>query len=278
MPHSGYNPTRRNRNIGTSKAGRGQDNKLTIPAAWADNRMFCEKLVDPVAVPVAVGPTSLTILVEPPLSGFFYACTIEDIVCLLSLIPLGHLEDVELLVLRQPKRKERIISPVWGRIVYWTGIGKYSGPAVYLEAQDISRPHKWSKSLSPDDARELERLKRDGHPIDSSGRHHVIASTQESIRNTQLFRTLPHEIGHYVDYIEKVDEPSGDDLDLWERLDAKYHKRLTNEKEAYADRYADDFLEKTQSSGEIPFDLRFDADVIRGHGLEPAWFLPPDAV
>ena len=31
MNRRGYDPTRRNRNIGTAKAGHGQDNRLVIP-------------------------------------------------------------------------------------------------------------------------------------------------------------------------------------------------------------------------------------------------------
>ncbi|MDJ0797430.1 MAG: hypothetical protein QNJ51_11470 [Calothrix sp. MO_167.B12] len=47
--------------------------------------------------------------------------------------------------------------------------------------------------------KELERLREDGHRTATDKRHYLISSTLDSIRNTQLYRTLHHEIGHYVD-------------------------------------------------------------------------------
>lgn len=70
MNNPGYNPIRRNRNIGSPKAGRGQNNRLVIPASWTDNRLFYEKLVKPVKVCITISSTTLNIFVEPTLSGF----------------------------------------------------------------------------------------------------------------------------------------------------------------------------------------------------------------
>jgi hypothetical protein len=167
MKRPGYDPTRRNRNIGTEKAGHGQGNRLVIPWAWTDSRIFYERLVDPVEIPVQVRSVSMHVLVEAPIRGFAHACTVDDILCLLPLIPVRHLQDIKTIVLRQPKRKERILSPVWGRLVYWSEIGRHSGPTVYLESQDVSHPLKWDTSLKPDLALELERLREDGHKIHS---------------------------------------------------------------------------------------------------------------
>ncbi len=213
MNRRGYDLTRRNRNIGTAKAGHGRDNRLVIPGHWADLRMFYEKLDDPVIVSVAAGNVALRILVEPPLSGFAHACTIDDILHLLGYVPARHFKDIRVVVLRQPKRKQRILRPAWGRLVYFSDLEGYSGPAIYLEAQDLRKTWSWSKSLGPDQARELERLREDGHRITTDRRRHAIASTLDSVRSTQLFRTLPHEIGHYVDFLEKssraVTRPAG---------------------------------------------------------------------
>ena len=159
----GYNPVRRNRNIGTALAGRGQNNRLVIPAAWADDRIFYEKLVHPVDVAVTARSVPLHILVESPFAGFAHACTVDNIVHLLQFVPVEHFQAIRLLVLRQPKRKERILSPVWGRLVYWSEIGAHSGPAIYLEAQNVQRTRKWGKSLDPDGAAELDRMREDGH-------------------------------------------------------------------------------------------------------------------
>ncbi len=273
MQRPGYNPTRRNRNIGTQKAGHGQNNRLVISAAWADDRIFYEKLVNPVEIPVSVGSVSLHLLVEPTLSGFAHACSVDDLVHVLQMLPVAHFDAIKLIVLRQPKRKEQILSPCWGRLVYWSDIGRHSGPAIFLEAQDIGRPVKWSTSLSPDLALELDRLRQDGHSIVSDKRHHVIHSTLDSVRRTQLYRTLPHEVGHYVDYLQSVEQPSGDDYDKWFSLNQRYHNKASQEKESFAHRYADDFRDRKTADGQLPFDRILDDDKMKRFRMNPEWFV-----
>ncbi len=274
MNRRGYDPTRRNRSIGTAKAGYGQDNRLVIPGHWADRREFYEKLDHPITVRVSAGGVALRILVEPPLPGFAHACTIDDVVQVLGRVPMRHFKDIRVIVLRQPKRKQRILRPVWGRLVYFSDLDGYSGPAVYLEAQDLGKTLKWSKSLGPDEARELERLREDGHAITTDRRHHSIGSTLDSVRSTQLFRTLPHEIGHYVDFLEKVVEPSLDEAD-WNRREDRYHARPA--KEAFAHRYADELRAGNARAGAWPFDRIWDRWETLRRGLKPEWFTAPAA-
>ena len=268
----GYNPTRRNRNIGTKHAGYGQDNKLVIPWAWAEDRIFYERLVDPVVVEIQVGSVSKHVIIEPTIKGFIHACTVDDIQRLLELIPVEHINDITAFVLRQPKRKEQILSSVWGRLIYSSDLCGFSGPTVYLEAQNFEQPLKWSKSLTPEQARELERLREDGHVVVTDKRQHIINCTLDTIRNTQLYRTLPHEIGHYVDYLTKVEEPSKDNFDLWSVLNKKYHSRPSQERESFAHRYADEFRKQQIAIGAIPFERIFDDAKMRAVGLDPGWF------
>ncbi|MBE9100403.1 hypothetical protein [Vacuolonema iberomarrocanum] len=274
MKRPGYNPTRRNRNIGTEDASLSKDNKLVIPWAWADDRIFYERLVNPVIVDIQVRSVSLHIIVEPTLNGFAHACTVDDIQRLLELLPVRHITNITAFVLRQPKRKEQILAPVWGRLVYSSDICGFSGPTIYLEAQNADRPLKWSKSLSPGLARELERLRGDGHVVETDKRQHIITSTLLTIRNTQLFRTLPHEIGHYVDYLVNVEEPSNHNPDQWSELNDQYHSRPSQEKESFAHRYADEFRQQHTANGSIPFERIFDAVKMRDCGLNPRWFDP----
>ena len=274
MKRPGYNPTRRNRKIGTESSGFGKDNRLVIPWAWADDRIYYNRLVDPVDVEIKVRSVTTRVIVEPPIDGFVHACTVDDIARLIQMMPIRHYERITAFVLRQPKRKERILAPVWGRLVYWTDVCGHSGPTVYLEAQDVSRPQKWSKSLSPDYNQELERLRRDGHTIETDKRRHSIHSTVDSVRHTQLYRTLPHEIGHYVDYLTKVENPSENGQATWTELNDKYHSRPSQEREAFAHRYADSLWEQLNNDGLIPFERIFDSRKIKKMGLEPAWFDP----
>lgn len=189
MNNSGYNPIRRNRNIGSPQAGRGHNNRLVIPASWRDKRLFYEKLVEPVKVCIKIASATLNIFVEPTLSGFVHACTIDDIIHVLQLIPISHFEGIKSIILRQPKRKEKLLSPVWGRLVYWSYTDDYSGAAIYLEAQEVNCLLKWSKSLTPEYAKELKRLEHDGHIITSDRRCYTIKHTIKAIQNTQLYRT-----------------------------------------------------------------------------------------
>lgn len=163
MTRPGWNPSRRNRNIGTAKQGHGQDNRLVIPARWSDDRIFWEKLRDPVIVERSVNGRDVTILVEPVIEGFTHCCTPDDVLAMLRLLTGVDLGDLRLIVLRQPKRKEAIMSSVWGRLAYFAELGQLSGPAVYLEAQQIGRVLRRRRSMSVDEERELDRLIADGH-------------------------------------------------------------------------------------------------------------------
>ena len=126
----------------------------------------------------------------------------------MGLVTQEHLEEIEIVVLRQPKRKEEILRPVWGRFVYYADLGKYSGPGVYLEAIQKNTVIKWGKKLTPFYEKELRALEADGHNIERVKRGYDINTSPESVRSTQLFRTLPHEIGHAVDYLENSVNPS----------------------------------------------------------------------
>ena len=272
MKHSGYNPVRRNRNIGTKKSGLGQDNRLKVSWAWADDRIFYERLVNPIEIEIEVNGVNTHVIVEPTLKGFSHSCTIDDICRVLELIPTAHIEDISAFVLRQPKRKEQILKPVWGRLVYWSNVCGHSGPMIYLEAQNENKPLKWTKSLTPDMASELNRLRKDGYSINADKRSHIIKGTLKTIRNTQLYRTLPHEIGHYVDYLTKVEHPSLEDPDSWSMLDDKYHSRPHKERESFAHRYADEFLLQRLDDRQLPFDRIIDHSKMESLNLDPEWF------
>lgn len=155
--------------------------------------------------------------------------------------------------------KQRTLMPVWGRLLYsaeiasGTGRKLSEGSALVLEAINIERPIKWSKSLDPDDANELERLKSDGHSINQTSRHHEILVSRQSARNTQLYRTLLHEIGHWFDWLSKVEEPGvrGKSRGTLERA---YFARPQAEREAFAHRYAEETRKRLVLKAAIPFD------------------------
>ena len=278
MQKPGWDARRRNRNIGTPKSGHGQDNRLTIPASWADERCFYERLYNPVVVVRNIKGHTLTFLIEPTHVDACHACTPQDIERVLKLIPSDHLAPIKLIILRQPKRKERILNPVWGRLQYWSEIGQYSGPAIHLDAQLTHAAYRWHKSLTPDQAIELARLEQDGHQIKTDRRYHHITSDLEAVRCTQLYRTLPHEIGHYVDYLESVIIPAGKNSIKRQQLDDWYRSKPPKDKEDFAHRYATEFAAQQVQVGNLPFSRVLDLDQLAKAGLDPAWFRYPNAV
>jgi hypothetical protein len=274
MKSATWNPVRRNRNIGTEKSGTSADNRLTIPAKWRNYRMYWDRLTDPVVWPVTIGGHEIAILVEPPRQDSLHAVTPQDIAAVLELLPGPHVREISTVVLRQPTRKQATLNPVWGRIVYYADLGQYSGPGVHLEA--IPRGHvlSWGKSLTPFDRKELDALAADGHEVVRTRRGYEVVTTPQSVRHTQLFRTLPHEIGHAVDYLENCMIPAlgADTMAEDEYITHAYEAKPALDKEEYANRYAREFFEKFSSRGLLPFPQIAEPEALTAAGLEPAWF------
>ena len=118
MQRPGWNPRRRNRNIGTAKQGHGQDNRMVIPDTWRDSRTFWERVSRFGVVTRPVHGRNLPFVVETTRPDCVYACTVEDLARLLGAAPAEHVAGIEGVLLRQPKRKEQLLSPVWDRLGY----------------------------------------------------------------------------------------------------------------------------------------------------------------
>ena len=90
----------------------------------------------------------------------------------------------------------------------------------------------------------------------NSKRHFVAELNWEHVRNTQLYRTLPHEFGHYVHYLEMVERPAvmGEPDSAREARDNTYWKLANADKEAFAHRYADALRSRLIEQGVLPFD------------------------
>jgi hypothetical protein len=267
MKRSGWDPTRRNRNLGTSKAGHGLANSLVIPASWRNWRAYWSSLRDPIRVEIE----GLTILVEPCKPGFVHAVTVDDVVRMMALLPADDVAAIRTVALRQPTRKQRIIEPVWGRLAYSADFAADEGPAILLEATPQDLRFRRSRSLSPDEAEEVERLRADGHVV-SGERLWEIQTSLASVRSTQLFRTLPHEVGHYVHYHRAVLQPAGDDIDAHLALREAHFTRPAREREDFAHRYAREAVERLSAEHHVPFPRLVDEASMRRLGLDSAWF------
>jgi hypothetical protein len=245
---------------------------MVVPEPWADARRYWERLDGPVIVERIAGGKTLPFVVEAPRSPYFHPCTVDDLVQLIELLPSEDLDGIAFVALRQPSRKQALLSLVWGRLVYEAEVAGLSGPALILEAQDSRRALQWPKSLQPWVAVELENLRSDGHEVTSDGRRFCVHSGPEALRATQLFRTVPHEVGHYVDYRRRVIELSSSEAEL-ERNLGLFWSRPAREREECADRFGREF--RARHGTRLPFPQRLDESSIKQAGMELAWFQPP---
>jgi len=126
---------------------------------------------------------------------------------------------------------------------------------ILLDAIEANCVIDWSAGLGPDDQAELARLRADGHGVERVGSRFRIRIAPDSARRTQLFRTLLHEIGHWFDWLEKV-ESAAMRGENFETLVEHYFARPQAEREAFAHRYANIMSNKLTSAGVIPFEAR----------------------
>lgn len=256
----GWNPARRNKHVGTKAHGHGSDNRLTIPESRHVPTVYYEQLSSHVVVTRTIGARELRFFIEPTRPDWFYPCTVDDICTVLSHCSAEVRSSFDFIVMRQPTRKQRILCPVWGRAAFSYGIDKHSGPAIVIEAQDLGSM-EWHRSIDPEDARELERLRQDGHDVHNTRRGLEIRVTPGSLRNTVLYRTLLHEIGHHVDYKRSSE--------------GEWDGKTRAVKEDYAHRYALELKAFLSSQGILPFDPVIDDDSLQADGLAREWFCLP---
>jgi len=253
-----WNPVRRNRNIGTSNQGFGSNNKLDISYPLLGSkgfRDFYERLGPYEKIEKIINGHSFIFVIEAPRKSCTHACSVQDVERIIENIPSSHYGSLKLIIFRQPKRKEEIISSVWGRLIYSYTFEDDYFPAIILEAVDCDKKIYFKKSQAPEDEKEFKRLISDGHQFVENKRNFISHLDPGSVRNTQLYRTLPHEFGHYVQYQKIVgDLKDEEDLEDWEKRNETYLQIPKSDKENYAHRYANDLIEKLKKVKVIPFD------------------------
>lgn len=228
------NYTRRNRNIGTSKQGNGQDNKFEV------KDFFIEKLDDYTKQEVVIKDHTFLFITEKLQKGFQYSCSIDDIVNCLTIIPKCDYGDLKFIIFRQPKKKERTLCPVWGRLVYSYEFESQLYPAIIIEAFKEGDKLKWSKKISIIDRQEFDLLLKDEHNFIDKGKYYEATLELNAVRNTQLKRTIFHEVGHYVHYLTFVgrQELEDESYEEWESRYETFFSIPRREKEIFANRYA----------------------------------------
>lgn len=230
---------------------------MRIPESWADRQgndtLYFERLEPEFTHETLINRQKITLLYEKPSEGFSYGCSPADITHIFSSVASNGFRFPDIVAFRQPTRKQKQQLPIWGRFAYYSEIGKYTGTAIILEAQEIEKQFSWPRKLSHDSQAELRRLKADGHVFRETKRAHVYKVSKDSLRNTLLYRTLLHELGHYVHYqidvLNSATRLSDDEFDA-----ANYHfAKPSLEKEKFAHRFAEELAEKLRRDGVIPF-------------------------
>lgn len=250
-----YNPIRRNRNIGTEKQGLGQNNKLKIASPYGETKAFFERLTDYTKETRTIHNHEFVFITEKTRKNSFHCCSVNDLEKIIQQIPPFHYGELKFIILRQPKKKEELLSPTWGRLIYSYEFENEYFPAIILDAIDITQKIKRSRKLSVHDQNELKRLMKDGHRFTETKRGFIANFEVEYCRNTQLYRTLLHEFGHYVHYLEVVEKPGNEQesYEDWEKRWSFYLKINQDEKEKFAHKYADEMKEKLLRQNIIPF-------------------------
>ncbi len=248
------NPTRRNRNIGTENQGFGQNNKMKISTHNRELKSFYERLENYQKEKRIINKHEFVFITEQTRENCVHTCSLNDIEKIIKNIPPKYYGELRFFILRQPKRKEEIISPVWGRLIYSYEFEDDYYPAIVLEAIDLSKKFKWTKKQKIEDLKEFEKLKIDGHIFKENKKEFIADFTIDKSRNTQLYRTLLHEFGHYVHFLNYTSILDDENYDEKERLEDIYFNLPKNEKEKYAHKFADDLKNELISKKIIPFD------------------------
>ena len=175
---------------------------MSVPQIARGENEFWERVDGAREVLRVVSGRIVRFFVQPTLKHSVHACTVDDITHLLAQIPGGDWEGIGAILLRQPRRKESILEPVWGRLAYAAdfvdrrGQLIYQGAAIVIEAVDLKKPFRFGKKLGPEGLAELERLESDGHRFRLDDMRNTIEPTLDACRTTQLYRTFVHELGH----------------------------------------------------------------------------------
>ena len=106
---------------------------MVIPWLYRSLPLFGERLNHPISWDWTFKNHVIHVFVEPTKSDYLHACTPDDVQYFLTRIPQEHLEEIDILVFRQPTKKEEILQPVWGKYVFYVELGWHSGPGIYLQ-------------------------------------------------------------------------------------------------------------------------------------------------
>lgn len=246
----GWSPIRRNKNIGTKKSRKIKSNYFWIP----DNlEMLIIKNGYSQTIREING-VEIIFITEKLKDEYLHCCTTKEIAKVLSFIPKDDLDGLRFIVQKQPTKKEEILSPCWGKFVYDFNFKKEFGAAIFIYAINPERKIVWDYTLKPDNIRELRSLEKEGHFITRIKDKIIIKSKASSVRKTQLYRTLFHEIGHLVNWMNFYRSYNYNNIHFSDLLKIFLEKPYTH-REDYANFYSRQIIEKLIEKKLIPIQV-----------------------
>ncbi len=257
-------PERRNRKIGTAASGCGQDNRMRVPQSWQDRfgefTFYYERIEPTAKRSEVISGSHVTFCFENPRKGYSYGCSVDDGIHMLEMLADSVPELPPLIVFRQPTRKQNLMVPVWGRFIYDyeainSGAEELNGEhsAIVLEAQRIGSLIRYPHKMSLEDRKEFERLCLDGHRFKNEKRYSETVLTETTIRNTILYRSLIHELGHWKQYCDNVIFEATALGPDWTTSWQLHHSQPVQDKEHFAHRFARENADRLVAAGMIPF-------------------------
>lgn len=188
-----YNAVKRNRNIGTKKSGFKKQSNYKIP-----DKFLSESYSKADKSQVFVHNRPITFYIDKLKNGYDHACTIEEVISVLNQLPAEDVCGIKNIYFHQPSRKKEIFTPMWGSLRYYAGPN--FSPIIIINAQKIPFVYKSNLEVIPFWKDELEFLKKNCESYTLTKRKHILVFQKEHIKQIQLYRTVPHEIGHWVDF------------------------------------------------------------------------------
>ncbi|MEO0912781.1 MAG: hypothetical protein AAFY59_07310 [Pseudomonadota bacterium] len=255
----GWRAERGNRRSGTKAAGYARPRDMRVPESWTDrdgnHTLFYERLSVEREEVVEIGAGRVALLYEKPREGFTYGCGSADVVRMLELASCEGASLPDVVAFRQPTRKQKLLTPVWGRFLYWAEFGQRSGTAIVLEAQRLGDLMRWPRRMSLEDRDEYARLVADGHVFRPERRYFEAKLVEHAVRNTILYRTLLHELGHWAHYRQDVlEDATARDAD-WDIARQLYFSKPAIERETFAHGFPAKLGGALRDEGAIPFGL-----------------------
>lgn len=144
----------------------------------------------------AINGRPLLFIIECLRQQYRYLATINEVASILQAIPPDDMEGLELFAFHQPSPGEEA-GCCWSAYSRQFSFEGKPKRAIVLYAIDGREQHITVKQADRAAAEEAECLREDGHRVVLLGNRYIIASSQDAIRMSQLYRGIYHQLYYH---------------------------------------------------------------------------------